>query len=126
MFNPNNPFYGPEITSNNSDGIEKNGDNHTSFPRWGIALAVVLPILFIMALLALLFIFIRCLRNTDSKKHFSVNEPYLGNNEEEKAVQVLGIDHSAISGSTSTFVNKENYKEFGIQQHTSTSADTLA
>lgn len=59
MFNPNNPFYGPKITSNNPDEKRENDQSAGSIPSWGIVLTVILPLFLIVALLVALFLLIR-------------------------------------------------------------------
>lgn len=72
MFNPNNPFYGPKITSNNPDENRQNDQSAGSIPSWGIALAVILPLFLILALLVALFLLIRRRRRNTADV---INEP---------------------------------------------------
>jgi flagellar biosynthesis/type III secretory pathway M-ring protein FliF/YscJ len=118
MFSPNNPYYDPESTSTNPESTSTAINKSSALPSWGIALAVILPVLVILALFAALFI-----RRRRQKKQ---QEGEAGgdklDHEEEQTVRQLGINEKA-SDSASTFVLDK--KMTGTEHQASSSAATL-
>lgn len=93
MFSADDPYYIPKRDTTNPDDPEPTSGEEPSatLPAWGIALAVVLPILLIVSLFA--FLFIRHRRNKIEKQK-------INSNIEEIIVQQLGIDDSHVSETT--------------------------
>lgn len=101
MFNPKNPFYVSDIVgSDNLDEIPQTVPSPV--PSWGIALAVVLPVLTLMGLFAFLFIRRRNRRDTE-KEQFNTRN----NIHQERTVKQLGVDEFKSSGSTIVFNDKQ-------------------
>ncbi|KAI7896105.1 Six-hairpin glycosidase-like protein [Mucor mucedo] len=93
MFSADDPYYIPKRDTTNNDKPDSPSDEEPSagFPSWGIALAVVLPILFIISLFAFLFI-----RHRQNK----IEKNKINSDIEEIMVQQLGIDESHVSETT--------------------------